>query len=103
MDEGIPNSKTDSVELSGSRSGRTEAGPGNREGSIGGAASEGSRRSRPWLQVWFRCSGHYQRVYRHADGTSYHARCPKCGKQVRFRVGSGGTGERFFEVLCGLG
>ena len=27
-------------------------------------------------------------------------RCPKCGKTVSFRVGSGGTSERFFEVSC---
>ena len=55
---------------------------------------------RPWLGVLFRCSGAYQRVYRNAVGTAYLARCPRCGKSVTFRVGVGGTRERFFEVHC---
>jgi hypothetical protein len=40
------------------------------------------------------------RVYRNADGVTYLARCPRCGKAVRFRVGQGGRSERFFEVRC---
>ncbi len=56
--------------------------------------------ARPWLGVWFECAGAYQRVTRNAAGTQYVARCPKCGKSVTFRVGSGGTGERFFKVRC---
>ena len=55
---------------------------------------------RPWLGVRFGCSGAYVRVYRNAAGTAYLARCPRCGKSVRFRVGPGGTGSRFFEVQC---
>jgi hypothetical protein len=55
---------------------------------------------RPWLGVLFRCSGAYQRIYRNAAGTAYLARCPRCGKAVTFRVGTGGTSERFFEVRC---
>lgn len=56
--------------------------------------------ARPWLGVKFTCSGAYVRVYRNADGTAYHARCPKCGQCMRFRVGQGGTDKRFFEVSC---
>lgn len=55
---------------------------------------------RPWLGVRFVCSGAYQRVYRDADGRAYMARCPRCGKSIRFRVGSGGTDQRFFSVSC---
>lgn len=55
---------------------------------------------RPWLMVWFRCAAKYQRVYRAADGTRYDARCPSCGKAVRFAVGPEGTGSRSFEVDC---
>lgn len=55
---------------------------------------------RPWLMVWFRCVAKYQRVYRAADGTRYDARCPSCGKAVRFAVGPEGTGSRSFEVDC---
>jgi hypothetical protein len=61
-------------------------------------AREGS--GRPWLGVRFACSGAYVRVYRNAAGTEYLARCPRCGKSVRFAVGPGGTGQRFFEVRC---
>ena len=56
---------------------------------------------RPWLGIRFTCSGAYVRVYRSADGKRYQARCPRCSRQVTFRVGEGGTGERFFEVRCG--
>jgi hypothetical protein len=55
---------------------------------------------RPWLGVRFACSGAYVRVYRNAQGTEYLARCPRCAKCIRFRVGSGGTPQRFFEVSC---
>jgi hypothetical protein len=55
---------------------------------------------RPWLGVKFACSGAYLRVYRNAAGTEYLARCPRCGKSVRFAVGPGGTAQRFFEVKC---
>ncbi len=39
-------------------------------------------------------------MYRNAAGTGYLAGCPKCGKCIRFRVGSGGDNRRFFEVSC---
>ncbi|HYE62903.1 MAG TPA: hypothetical protein VD997_12980 [Phycisphaerales bacterium] len=48
----------------------------------------------------FRCANAYLRVYRSADGQRYLARCPKCGKDVRFVVGPGGTEQRQFEVSC---
>jgi hypothetical protein len=50
--------------------------------------------------VRFLCAGAYIRVTRNAEGTAYHAACPRCGKRVRFRVGQGGTDNRFFEVSC---
>jgi len=80
------------------RSGHGAPGPGLdiREG--GGTEVRGGR---PWLGVLFRCSGKYQRVFRNVDGTAYLARCPTCGKSVRFLVGSGGSSGRFFEVACG--
>jgi hypothetical protein len=56
--------------------------------------------ARPWLGVRFACAGAYVRVFRNVDGTGYAARCPKCGECIRFRVGSGGTDQRFFEVRC---
>lgn len=55
---------------------------------------------RPWIGVRFLCAGAYVRVPRNKDGTAYLAMCPRCGKTVRFRVGPGGTEQRFFEVGC---
>lgn len=56
--------------------------------------------SRPWLGVHFTCAGVYHRVYRNVRGTGYLARCPKCAKCIRFRVGPAGLNQRFFEVSC---
>ena len=70
---------------------------------VGGMESGGQEApaaARPFLQVFFRCANHYQRVYRNAAGTEYNARCPKCGKPLRFRVGEGGSDSRRFEVDC---
>ena len=55
---------------------------------------------RPWLGVRFTCAGAYVRVYRNPEGTAYNARCPRCGRCVQFRVGAGGTDQRFFQVSC---
>ena len=53
---------------------------------------------RPFLSVHFACCGAYQRVYRDPDGKTYHVRCPRCAKAVRFVVGEGGTTARCFTV-----
>jgi len=53
---------------------------------------------RPFIGVQFECCNVYVRVYRRRDGTHYQARCPRCGKSVRFEVAEGGTGSRFFRV-----
>jgi hypothetical protein len=57
-----------------------------------------SMAGRPFLSVHFTCCGVYQRIYRAPDATHYAGRCPRCGKAVRFAVGSGGTDCRFFTV-----
>lgn len=66
----------------------------------GGSAGGGRAVGRPSIQVWFACAGAYLRVFRAVDGSKYQARCPKCGKEVRFLVGPGGTSQRVFEVRC---
>lgn len=76
----------------GDPSGRKAAGRGL------GTAPQGE--ARPWIGVHFVCSNQYVRVHRKVDGSAYLARCPSCGRQVRFRVGPGGTESRFFEVSC---
>ncbi len=53
---------------------------------------------RPFVRVLFRCCNVYQRIYRDLDERGYRGGCPRCGRQVRFVVGSHGTDQRFFEV-----
>lgn len=69
-------------------------------GESGTVPTDGSEGARPWLGVYFKCSGSYLRVFRSADGSGYRARCPRCTKCITFAVGSGGTSRRFFEVSC---
>ncbi|MEZ6234934.1 MAG: hypothetical protein R3B68_12150 [Phycisphaerales bacterium] len=68
------------------------------EGSRGGG--EAARGERPWIGVHFTCAGRYIRVFRAGTGDGYLARCPTCAKTMWFRVGTGGTAERFFELTC---
>lgn len=63
-------------------------------------AAEGSTGKRPSLAVYFACANAYTRVLRNPDGQAYVARCPKCGKSMRFVVGQGGTAQRTFQVSC---
>ncbi len=61
-------------------------------------ASNAGRTSdgRPFLGVHFACCDLYSRVYLDRNEKQYLGNCPRCGKQVRFQVGSGGTDVRFF-------
>ena len=58
------------------------------------------RINNPWIGVRFVCAGKYVRVYRRPESPVYLARCPKCSKCVRFRVGAGGSDARMFDVSC---
>jgi hypothetical protein len=53
---------------------------------------------RRFVGVRFNCCGVYWRIYINQSETAYEGRCPKCGKPVKLKVGSGGTNCRFFEV-----
>ncbi|MGP1271931.1 MAG: hypothetical protein ACTS22_01215 [Phycisphaerales bacterium] len=55
---------------------------------------------RPYLRVYFACANQYVRVYRRPDVPRYLARCPSCGMTKSFRVGAGGSDQRFFELTC---
>lgn len=83
------------MELSG-RDGAADA-PVPGPSPAGAAAPAGGR---PYLRLWFECSGRYARAYKAPDGTVYLGRCPRCGAAARFPVGEGGVSERFFRVSC---
>jgi len=58
----------------------------------------GTSKTRRFLGVHFVCCDVYSRVYLNHNETAYAGNCPRCAKQVRFRIGPGGTGARFFTV-----
>jgi hypothetical protein len=54
--------------------------------------------SRKFIGVKFECCATYARIYINREGTAYVGNCPRCAKQVRLRIGPGGTDARFFAV-----
>ncbi len=57
-----------------------------------------SSADRPFLGVRFNCCQVYARIYINSDRTHYTGACPRCAKPVCFRIGNGGTNQRFFDV-----
>lgn len=55
-------------------------------------------KSRPFLGIRFDCCRTYGRIYKSDTGMYYKGRCPKCMKKIKVMVGSGGTGNRFFNA-----
>ncbi len=55
-----------------------------------------SYRDRPWVGILFECCDVYARIYRNWRDTAYVGWCPQCSRQVRLRIGPGGTEARFF-------
>jgi hypothetical protein len=52
--------------------------------------------ARKYLGVNFACCGVYARVYVNSEQTHYVGHCPKCARRVEFKIGRGGTDQRFF-------
>lgn len=52
--------------------------------------------NRKFLSVWYRCCHVYGRMYRDAEQTAYHGRCPRCGAPVHAPIGPDGTDQRMF-------
>ena len=53
---------------------------------------------RPFVGIRFACCDVYTRVYINRERTAYRGACPRCGRRVELRIGSGGTDARFFTV-----
>ncbi len=60
--------------------------------------ADSSGGERPYIGILFECCGVYVRVYRRADQACYHARCPKCFRTTRVRVGRDGVSARLFRA-----
>lgn len=51
-----------------------------------------------FLGVMFECCNVYGRIYKNKEGTFYLGRCPRCMKQIKIKIGEGGTNQRFFRA-----
>lgn len=52
----------------------------------------------PWKMVVFACCHAYGRIFRNHEKTQYVGRCPKCGCEVRARIGASGTSRTIFRA-----
>ncbi len=53
---------------------------------------------RKFLGIMFQCCSVYGRIYENKDKTAYVGRCPRCLRNVRVKIGEGGSNQRFFEA-----
>jgi hypothetical protein len=60
--------------------------------------SDDALAGRRFVGVKFECCATYARIYINREDTDNVGNCPRCAKQVRLKIGAGGTEARFFTV-----
>ncbi len=65
---------------------------------VGEACDAPAPHARPYVGILFECCGVYERVYRDPQSDHYQGRCPRCLREIRLRVGPGGTSARQFRA-----
>ncbi len=53
---------------------------------------------RAYIGIMFDCCGVYARIYKNRAGDAYVGWCPRCLRQLRLKVGQGGTNQRLFRA-----
>ena len=59
---------------------------------------DGSGQKRRFLGVRFDCCRTYGRVYINHQQTAFVGHCPRCGKQVHFKISPDGVDAQFFSA-----
>lgn len=54
---------------------------------------------RQFLGIMFECCNVYGRIYKNKEGTFYVGKCPRCLREIKIRVGEGGSENRFFRAF----
>ncbi len=57
---------------------------------------ESPGQNRYWVSVHYRCCNVYQRVYFAKGCCTAHGHCPRCLREVRFRLTEDGDDARFY-------
>ena len=51
-----------------------------------------------FLGIMFECCNVYGRIYKNKEGTHYQGKCPRCLRELKIKIGEGGTTNRFFRA-----
>jgi hypothetical protein len=62
------------------------------------ARAESEEGAPRYLGIHFACCSVYARIYVNRTMSGYVGHCPRCGRRIEFRIGPGGTDDRFFTV-----
>ena len=57
-----------------------------------------NNKRKEFLGILFECCNVYGRIYKNNEGTFYQGKCPRCLKEIKIRIGEGGSSQRFFKA-----